>query len=311
MIGAGLAMGGHDVALIARGAHLQALKERGLEFHTAEAEPELLSIPAVGDPAELKLTGEDVVILAMKTQDTDAALDALAESAPSELAVVCAQNGVENERLALRRFPNVYGMCVMLPGVHLEPGVIEGAGTPVYGVLDVGRYPSGSDDVAKDLAAALDGSGFRSQADDRVMRFKYAKLRINTGNALDAACGQAHRETDLAKRAAAEALQVFTAAGIEVASRDEEAARREGFRTAQIGGRQRAGSSSWQSLAKASGSIEADYLNGEVVLLGRQHNIDTPVNEALRRLANRMARDREEPGSVSPEAVEALVADVG
>ncbi len=309
VIGAGLAMGGHDVALIARGKHLEALQDRGLDFRS-NAENRLLQIPAVGDPADLNLTGNDVVILAMKTQDTEAALEALARCAPPEVAIVCAQNGVENERLALRRFANVYGMCVMLPGVHLEPGVIEGAGTPVYGVLDVGRYPTGSDDIAKDLADALEGSGFRSQADDQVMRFKYAKLRVNTGNALDAACGLAHRETDLAKRAAAEALRVFTAAGIDVATRDEEAARRDGFKTVEIGGRKRAGSSSWQSLAKASGSIEADYLNGEVVLLGREHGIDTPVNETLRRLANRMARNHEEPGSISPEAVAALVADL-
>ena len=53
------------------------------------------------------------------------------------------------------------------------------------------------------------------------------------------------------------------------------------------GGRQsRPGASSWQSLARGTGSIEADYLNGEIVLLGRLHGVATPVNAALQRLAN-------------------------
>ena len=36
--------------------------------------------------------------------------------------IVCLQNGVENERVALRRFENVYGAVVMVPAAHLEPG---------------------------------------------------------------------------------------------------------------------------------------------------------------------------------------------
>ncbi len=306
VIGGGLALGGHQVALLARGAHLEALRSRGLELRLPTG-IEIIDVPAVENPADLALTNDDVVVLAMKTQDTEAALDALAVTAPPGISVVCAQNGVENERLALRRFANVYGMCVMLPGVHLEPGIVEGAGTPVLGVLDVGRYPTGSDETAEQIADALSGSGFRSAADPGVMRYKYAKLRVNTRNALDAACGWSSRETNIGSQASAEALQVYAAAGIDVATKDEEAARRESFKTVEVEGRTRVGSSSWQSLARGNGSIEADFLNGEIVMLGRLHGVATPVNEALQHLANRMARDREEPGSVSIDEVEKLV----
>ncbi len=313
VIGGGLAIGGHDVALIARGAHLDALRASGLTLHTPNGTKQV-DVPAVGDPAELDLRAGDVVILAMKTQDTEAALDRLAAAAPADIAVVCAQNGVENERLALRRFANVYGMCVMLPGVHLEPGVVIAGGSPVFGVLDVGRYPTGSDPTAEAIAAALEGSGFRSVACDAIMRFKFAKLRLNTGNALDAACGRSGARgpegSVLGARAAREALTAFTAAGIDVASRDEEAGRRKGFETVAVDGQPRAGSSSWQSLAKGSGSIEADFLNGEIVLLGRMHGVPTPVNEAFRRLANRMAQQGDEPGSMAVADVESLVSEV-
>ena len=306
VIGGGLALGGHDVALIARGPHLKALQDRGLDFRHVGGN-DLIPITAVEHPEELQLTPEDIVIMAMKTQHCEAALDRLAAAAPADVAIVCAQNGVENERLALRRFANVYGMCVMLPGSHLEPGVVVGSGAPVFGVLDVGRVPTGSDAVAERLATALTASNFRSQADANVMRLKYGKLRLNTGNALNAACGRIPETKELGAQAAAEAVAVYTAAGIDVATRDEESARRDGFKITQVPGEERSGSSSWQSLARGSGSIEADFLNGEIVLLGRQHGIPTPVNEALRQLANRMARNHEAPGTVTVDEVEKLV----
>ena len=73
------------------------------------------------------------------------------------------------------------------------------------------------------------------------------------------------------------------------------------------GGVEYQGSSSWQSLARNTGNIEADWLNGEIVLLGRLHDVVTPVNEVLRSLANRMARDRVPPGSLSTEQIETQV----
>ena len=84
----------------------------------------------------------------MKTQHTAGALDDLVASAPASNAVVCAQNGVENERLALRRFAAVYAMCVMLPAVHLQPGAVDAFSVPTVGILDVGRYPDGTDERA-------------------------------------------------------------------------------------------------------------------------------------------------------------------
>lgn len=304
------AVGGHDVALIARGAHLAALQRRGLELRMPE-ETHLVTVPAVGHPSELELTSEDVVILAMKTQHTEAALDELAACAPNDIAVVCCQNGVENERMALRRFPNVYGMCVVLPGSHLEPGIVEGAGAPVGGVLDVGRFPSGSDATAEMIAAAFSTSNLRSLALPDIMRYKYAKLRQNTGNALDAACGRAGRKSPLNAMAAAEALAVFKAAGIGVATREEEAERRGDFVIVDSEARRRTGSSSWQSLARGAGSIEVDYLNGEVVLLGRLHGVPTPANELLRQLANTMAREKRAPGTMTLAEVDSLAAAAG
>lgn len=245
-------------------------------------------------------------MLATKSQHSEALLAELALSAPPETAVVCAQNGVENERIAARRFASVYGMRVILPGRHLEPGVVGIATGPVWGILDIGRYPAGTDAVAENVAADLRTSGFDAQATARVMACKYLKLLGNVGNAVEAACGPGrHPVADQLRAAAtAEALACYQAAGIEVADRAEDAARRRGMnRSAERGTTE--GGSSWQSLQRQTGNIEADWLNGEIVLLGLLHGVATPVNQLLQAVANRMASENAPPGSIPAEELAA------
>jgi 2-dehydropantoate 2-reductase len=76
----------------------------------------------------------------------------------------------------------------------------------------------------------------------------------------------------------------------------------------QIRNEPRKGGSTWQSLARGKRVVEADYLNGEIVLLGRLHGVPTPINAGLQALANRMAREGLPPGSMSAAEVEAAVA---
>jgi 2-dehydropantoate 2-reductase len=299
VIGARLFEHGHDVAVIARGAHLQAIEANGLRIESIDG-AQTLPIPAAEHPNALDLTADDVVLLAMKGQDTPAALDALSSCAPPDIAVVCAQNGVENERAALRFFANVYGMCVMCPTGHLEPGVVEAYSSPVTGLLDVGRYPNGVDGTARTIAAALEASTFRSEPRDDIMRWKYQKLLMNLGNAAEAACGPAARGSDVARLALREALACFEAAGIEFVSREEDRERRgDLLQMHDVGGRRRGGGSSWQSLARGTGTIETDYLNGEIVLLGRLHGVATPVNLGLQRMARELATTGAPPGSMT------------
>ena len=208
VIGARLHLSGHEVALIARGAHLEALRENGLTFISAEG-TQTLPIPAAGSPAELDLTAGDVVILAMKSQDTVAALDALFAAAPPAITVVCAQNGVVNERMALRRFPNVYGQLVILPGTHLEPGTVVASASPLYGVLDLGRYPHGSDERAASIAADLTEAGFGALPRDDIMPWKYAKLLRNLANSTQAILGLEERAETLMERARDEARRLL------------------------------------------------------------------------------------------------------
>jgi 2-dehydropantoate 2-reductase len=310
-IGARLFEHGHEVVLLARGAHYAAVRDRGLRFATPEGET-VLPIAVAETPAEVEWTGEETVVLAVKSQDSVEALDALAAVVDPGTPVVCAQNGVANERMALRRFSNVYGMCVMCPATHLEPGLVEANGEPKTGLLDVGRYPAGVDDHAERLAAALDDATFDSRTYADVMRWKYRKLLSNLGNAVDALCGEGARgpeASELLAMARAEGGLCLTAAGIAFATEEEDASRRGDLvRLRPAAGRRRQGGSTWQSLRRGTGSVESDFLNGEIVLLGRLHGVPVPVNELLQRRMRQAARDGLEPGWLDPAA---LLAEVG
>jgi len=307
VIGGRLAESGHDVVLIARGAHCEAIQKYGLEIQSP-AGIVTVKVPAVEHPSEIAFADGDVVILTMKTQDTDAALNDLRDAAGTRVPVVCAQNGVENERLAARRFERVYAVPVRLPATHLDPGVVQADSSPVSGILDVGCYPSGVDDVAVALSGALGASTFNSRPDPGVMRHKYQKLLMNLANAIGAVCGPGSEARDLARRARQEALVCYRAAGIDSASDEEDRARRGSLITVgRIGDKPRRGSSTWQSLARGKRSVEVDWLNGEIVLLGRLHGVPTPVNAALQRVANEMARDGRPPGSMSVGELERAV----
>ncbi|MFZ6003809.1 MAG: ketopantoate reductase family protein [Actinomycetota bacterium] len=306
VVGGRLAQHGHEVVLVARGAHGDAIASGGLLLRSPDDEVRLHP-QVVGDPAALDLTEDDVVLLAVKSQDTPAALDALAE-APPDLPIACLQNGVDNERQALRRTSRVYAVPVMCPATHLEPGVVDASSSPVTGILDVGRYPHGVDSIAEAIAAAFAASTFSSVATPTVMRFKWSKLLMNLGNAIEAACGPIGRGSTLYATARSEGRAVLEAAGIDVASDEEDAARRGDLLSLRpIAGERRGGGSSWQSLARGTGTIEADSLNGEIVLLGRLHGVPTPVNELLQRTAHRLARAGSPPGSMTPDELEAML----
>jgi len=306
-IGGRLIEAGHDVTLIARGAHLEALQRSGLRLMRPDAD-DTHAVDAVDGPEAAGIESGDVVIMAMKSQDSESALTRLAACAPDDIRLVCAQNGVESERLALRRFADVYAMCVMLPADHLEPGVVRAYGAPRSGILDLGRFPTGVDDAASSIARDLDSSGFSSEAIPDAMRIKYGKLMLNLHNAVDALGGPAALETDLPARARAEAARVLEKAGIAYASSEEDAARRVGLLERRpVAGEGRAGGSSWQSLARGTGSIETDHLNGEIALLGRLHGVPTPVNAALQTLARRAAAESRAPGTVTPDELIAMI----
>lgn len=296
VVGARLFESGYEVTLVARGDHLNAIQRDGLRLHDAHGDRRL-RIPAVKalEPVSAHLPAT-VIILAVKSQHSTHAIETLRLAAPSDTPILCAQNGIANERHALRYFSNVYGAQVLMPATYTQPGFVQAHNAPVPGLIDVGRYPAGSDEYVEGIAAALRAAGFDSASQEDIMSWKREKLIVNLGTAVEAMCGKGTATGRLAEIARAEGHAVFEAAGLPLPSPEAAAKRRHIATHAVIPS---AGGSTWQSLHRQVGGVETDYINGEIVLLGRLHNVPTPANELICRRAARLAADKLPPGSVA------------
>ncbi len=274
VVGARLALAGFPVALVARGEHLARLRADGLTLETPTG-TEVLDVHVAARPGDLAWAGPTVVLLAVKSQQTTAALDDLAAHAPPETPVVCLQNGVANEAAVLRRFENTYGICVILPlGARRprpgRPALPPGAGHPRRRPLPRRRRRHlragvrGPAPRRLRVGAAARHHGLEApQAADEPRQRRPGRLA--PGDATD-------RLLELVRDEGEAAL---AAAGIPVVTAEQDRERRGDL--LQVGERhpEIRGGSTWQSVARGTGDVETDYLTGEVVLLGRLHGVPT------------------------------------
>ena len=165
--GAKLARAGHDVTFIARGAHLAAIRERGLVIHS----------PTLGDfsvraPAEENTTRVgrvDVVIVAVKTYDNATALPMIAPMLGPDSSVLTIQNGVDSSTdvAAVLGEAPVIGGTTYIATALASPGVIEQTGIHrriVFGEV-FGELPRLSERV-RAIHEALNGADIQSEAVD-------------------------------------------------------------------------------------------------------------------------------------------------
>jgi 2-dehydropantoate 2-reductase len=301
-IGALLSAAGHEVVLIARGDHLERIRANGLTVGTPEW-TRTFRLDAVAHPREVEWRADEVVFFTMKSQDTGGALEDLVEAAPAA-PVIFAQNGVANERMARRRFDRVYAMLVFMPAQFLEAGTIALHATPRRGTLHAGVYPRGIDALIESVCRDLRGAGFESDPDPEVMRLKHGKLLTNLGNAVQALCGIEVDSSALTKELREEGMRCLEAAGIAFVTARELVERcRRSSSLGEVAGHPRLGGSSWQGVMRGRRSTETDFLNGEIVLLGAQHGVPTPLNRAVQRLAHRAVREGLAPGRTTIEDI--------
>lgn len=315
----------HPPVVVARGANAAALRRSGLRLRTPD-EDVRIPVEVAESPAEVTLRTDDVLVLAVKTQQAQAALEQWVDApvvtetgvrvgtAGELLPVFTALNGVESERLALRLFSRVFAVCVWLPAVHLEPGEVILRIAPVSGTFLIGRIGSELDSADRELLSVLEAdwrsSSFTVHVVEDVMRWKYSKLLSNLPNAVQALVRDGDDFGGLAKRLHTEAEEIYRAAGIQWASADEEAILRgDVFSIRPVAGTPDiVGGSTWQSFARGTGSIETDYLNGEIALLARQHALTAPLNERLQRVSREVAATGAGVGSLAVDELEAMLA---
>lgn len=295
IMGGHLARTGHDVVLIGRPGHVDAINKQGLRLVTP-LETYVLQIPAVTGPGQIDVTADDIICLCMKGQDTEPALRDL-KSVTDNVPVFCFQNGVRNEEIAAQYYPDVYGVMVRVGAVYTNDGEVTARREPP-GWYIIGRYPAGKDSLVDAVAGGLREAGYLVRTSADVMPYKWGKLMANLGNAIDAITGSDWgSQRSLYRAVFEEARTILEKAGIRWVSQ-EQVGREWPETSTSVRGQitTEAHSSTWQSLARRQGSVETEFLNGEIVRVAKGLGLAAPLNEKLVIITGEMAASHDLPG---------------
>jgi 2-dehydropantoate 2-reductase len=171
--GARLAAAGAEVGFVARGAHLAAMRQRGLRIESPDGPLELAPVSATDDPAEIGPV--DVVFFTVKLYDSIAALEKLPPLVGDRTVVIPFQNGVDSVDALTRAVgaTHVAGGTTYVVSALAEPGVIRhtGLGRLVFGPLDPAQRP-----LLEQLLELCRAAGVDATLSDRIMADIWAKF---------------------------------------------------------------------------------------------------------------------------------------
>lgn len=279
--GAVLAQAGWPVVLIGRAAHVQAVREQGLAIERATG---TRSVHPVADTDASAARGAQLVLLAVKSGDTEAAARALAPHLGPEALVLCLQNGVDNAERAAPHLPCAVAPAIVYVAAALAaPGVVKHSGR---GDLVLGAWPSARAVDMAAWAARLGSAGVPCRVSADLAAELWMKLALNCAYNAASALGRADyghmmgvpEVRGLLLEAIEEVVSVARASGVAL---DAEAARAACLALAPAMPRQI--SSTAQDLARGR-ATEIDHLNGFVARRAAALGLDAPVNRTLHAL---------------------------
>jgi 2-dehydropantoate 2-reductase len=285
--GAMLARAGHPVTLIARPAQVQAIERQGLRLDMA-GRVESVPVAASADIAAVR--GAGLVLVCVKSADTDATARELAPHLDADALVLSLQNGVENASTIARHVRQTVVPAVVYVATSApEPGLVRhhGRGDLVVGPLDAAAAADAT--VSARLQALVElfaSAQVPVRISAGVIAELWAKLLVNCAyNAISAlaqasyaqlAALPAIREVQVA--IVHEVVAVAAADGVELAL-PESIEAMDRIAVAMPGQL----SSTAQDLARGK-PTEIDHLNGFVARRGRELGVATPVNQTLHAL---------------------------
>lgn len=279
--GAQLAKAGHEVAFIARGPHLEALRTNGLTIESAVAPVRSLPVVAVDDPAQLAPV--DVVMFCVKLWDVEAAARKISPLLAKGGIAIPFQNGVDSHRLLMRALgpSRVAGGVAQIGAVIKAPGVISHTGTMAR--LRVGAFAGGPKAAVQAFADAGRSAGIAIDCVDDINRAlweKFVFLAAMSGVTALArqSIGVVRADPDLRGALAAsmhETVAVAAAQGVEF---DEGFVDRQMAFIDALPAEMR---SSMLNDLVAGRRLEAPWLAGAVVRMAAAAGIDAPVNATI------------------------------
>ncbi|RTL50243.1 MAG: 2-dehydropantoate 2-reductase [Bradyrhizobiaceae bacterium] len=271
--GAMLARAGHDVVLIARPQHVEAIARQGGLMIEARDFHGVVPLRATADPSGVE--GAELVLFCVKSGDTQEAGRSIAPHLASGATVLCLQNGVDNaERLQATIKQPAVPAAVYVAAEMAGPGHINHRGR---GELIIGASPASAD-----IAACLSAASIPTHVSDRVMDDLWTKLVMNCAlNALSAVAQlpygrviEVEGVSSVIRNVVDECTAVAAALGISVPKDAYDKV------LALPSTMPEQFSSTAQDLARGKPS-EIDYLNGYVARKGAELSIPAPANLAL------------------------------
>ena len=279
--GGRLAAAGSDIAFIARGANLAALRRDGLHIESPLGDAHVASVSATDDPAQIGPV--DMVLFLVKLYDTETAARQMAPLIGPDTAVVSFQNGVEaRERIGeIVGKQRVLGGTAFIPADLRAPGIVRHNGP--FARLTVGEFDGRRSERAQSLNDAFVAAGVEATlVSDMTVRiwekfiFLSALSAITTLTRLPLGAILADNLShDLFRAAILETHAVGRAACPALA---EDAGER-GYALAK-GFPPTMRASMLDDLERGK-RLELDSLSGAVVRLGEKHGIATPVHSVV------------------------------
>ena len=312
-LGGYLARRGHSVLLAGREAHLRAIREQGGLRVVSRAETFVASLHTCSLPPE-NLPEDAILFVTVQCPDVEGVLTTWRAYAGRPL--VTWQNGLSTEGMAARFFPDLYGGVVRFTSTLLTPGEVR---LRAPGSLILGRWPEGTNATSAEIASDLAQAGFRVAESPEIRHDKALKLLVNLVSGPAVLLRRTGKEPVLAAVQVAlleEAIRVLKAAGIraEPASGIGET---EDMLLAHFksGGQvpDTAGgvyNSTWQNLHYRRPRLENGFYHGEIMRLGRENGVPTPVNERALEVLEAAQRAGEGPETLDREGFRARFAGV-
>ena len=284
LIGARLHSAGTPVVLFSRNTeHIRAVRQRGLLVRELDGREQILELPACEAKADIPWTPELVITL-VKSRDTEGAVRTVLPLCSWDTHFLTLQNGIGNADLIqeLAGSDKVLAGTTAQGATLLSPGKVgHGGEGPSY----VGRPGNAANDMARLVAALLDGAGLTCEATDQADRLIWKKLLVNVGiNAITALTRVTNgwvvddpSARELASRAVLEAREVAAWNGFDF----PEAVDQE---VLEVAHKTRKNHSSMYQDVTSGKPTEIEAINGAVENLARGFDLSTPVNWTLTRL---------------------------
>ena len=276
-----LARAGEDVTFIARGANLEAIRARGLTVESRIAGTFSVPVRATDDPGEVGPV--DLVLFCVKTYDTDAAAKSVRPLVRQYTMLLSLQNGIDNEERIARAAGHAVGLgaAAYVVSAIKAPGVVAQTAGP--GRIVLGELGGGTSARTDRLRDALQRAEIAAEVHPDISVVLWQKFlficafsgvtavtRLPIGTVL------AEPDTRELFRGTSEEVEAISrAGGIDLPDDCVEQA------VTQAAAVEPWGRGSLYGDLAGGRRLELESLNGKVVILGRDHGVETPLNFAL------------------------------